>query len=443
MAKEVVNIIGAGLAGCECAHILASYKIKVNLYDMKPHKKSDAHNLPGFAELVCSNSLKAEGIQNACGLLKEEMKILNSLFIEAAYKNKIPAGTSLSVDREQFSKYITDKIKSNNYITVIEKEVENLDNFEGIVIIATGPLTSNKLSNYISTLIGEEKLYFYDAKAPIITKECIDMEIAYEKNRWQDNQKGDYLNLPFTKQEYHLFLNELLNAQMAKRHSFDKLEFFEGCMPIEVMAKRGEKTLLFGPMKPVGLRKDEKHKPYAVVQLRAENNEKNIYNIVGFQTSLTFPEQKRVFSLIPGLKNIDIIRYGTMHRNTYINSPQVLDINFKMKNINKKDIYFAGQISGVEGYVESAASGLMVAYNIIKKIKTNNEDNLFNNHTMLGCLAKHISSKNKDFQPMNANFGIIKPLDIQIKDKSLRNEEYAKRSLKKVEVIKSEFENIR
>lgn len=443
MNEYTVNVIGAGLAGCECAHILSLYGIKVNLYEMKPIKKSEAHHSNNFAELVCSNSLKTEGIQNACGLLKEEMKILGSLIMEAACYSRIPAGQSLSVDREKFSSYITKKIKNNKKITVIEKEIENINDIEGIVVIATGPLTSDKLSNSILSFIGDNKLYFYDAASPIITKECIDMSIAYEKNRWKDEEKGDYLNLPFTKEEYTIFYNELLNAKKAPRHSFDKLEFFEGCMPIEEIARRGEKTLLFGPMKPVGLRKDENHKPYAVVQLRAENEEKNIYNIVGFQTSLTFPEQKRVFSLIPGLNDIEIIRYGVMHRNTYINSPEILDRNFKVKGMSDKSVYFAGQISGVEGYIESAASGLMVGYNIVNEIKRGSKESIFDDETMLGCLARYISTSTKDFQPMNANFGIMKPLDKSVKDKKLKYVEYSKRSLKRVEVLKSEFEGIR
>ena len=441
--QNKINIIGAGLAGTECAWILSKFGIKSNLYEMKPNKKSEAHHSNNFAELVCSNSLKAEGLTNACGLLKEEMRLLGSIFVEAAYNSRVPAGQALAVDRDKFSEYITEKIKQDENITVIEEEVEDISKLEGTVVIATGPLTSEKLSQNISKLIGKESLYFYDAAAPIITRECIDMNIAYEKNRYKDEEKGDYLNLPFTKEEYDIFYNELINAKLATKHSFDTLEFFEGCMPIEEMARRGEKTLLFGPMKPVGLRRDETHRPHAVIQLRAENEEKSIYNIVGFQTSLSFPEQKRVFSLIPGLKDIDIVRYGVMHRNTYINGPEVLDNTFKMKNIGDKDIYFVGQISGVEGYVESAASGLMVAYNIINKMKNVTEKGIFPDVTMLGCLAKHISTENVDFQPMNANFGIIKPLEEKIKDKRQRYEKYSIRSLEKVGKIADEFNRVR
>lgn len=443
MRNEDINIIGAGLAGTECAYILSKYGIRSNLYEMKPNKKSPAHHSNNFAELVCSNSLKAEGIYNACGLLKEEMKCLGSLFCEAAGNSRIPAGQALAVDREKFSKYITNKVKQNEYITVFEEEVESIDNLDGIIVVATGPLTSESLSESISKIIGNNKLYFYDAAAPIITRDSIDMSVAYEKNRYKDEEAGDYLNLPFTKEEYDIFYKSLLEAKTAYKHSFDTLDFFEGCMPIEEMARRGEKTLLFGPMKPVGLRKTPEDRPYAVLQLRAENEDKSIYNMVGFQTSMSFPEQKRVFSQVPGLKNIEIVRYGVMHRNTYINGPEILDCNFKMKDIQNRNIYFAGQISGVEGYVESAASGLMVAYNIIKKIKGNNDISSFTEETMLGSLAKHVSTKNKDFQPMNANFGIIKPLEINIKDKHLRYETYSKISLERMKEIVDEYKGYR
>lgn len=443
MRNEDINIIGAGLAGTECAYILSKYGIRSNLYEMKPNKKSPAHHSNNFAELVCSNSLKAEGIYNACGLLKEEMKCLGSLFCEAAGNSRIPAGQALAVDREKFSKYITNKVKQNEYITVFEEEVESIDNLDGIIVVATGPLTSESLSESISKIIGNNKLYFYDAAAPIITRDSIDMSVAYEKNRYKDEEAGDYLNLPFTKEEYDIFYKSLLEAKTSNKHSFDTLEFFEGCMPIEEMARRGEKTLLFGPMKPVGLRKTPEDRPYAVLQLRAENEDKSIYNMVGFQTSMSFPEQKRVFSQVPGLKNIEIVRYGVMHRNTYINGPEILDCNFKMKDIQNRNIYFAGQISGVEGYVESAASGLMVAYNIIKKIKGNNDISSFTEETMLGSLAKHVSTKNKDFQPMNANFGIIKPLEINIKDKHLRYETYSKISLERMKEIVDEYKGYR
>lgn len=411
---EYVNVIGAGLAGCECAWILAQNNIKVKLYEMKPSKKSEAHISDNFAELVCSNSLKSEALTNACGLLKKEMQILDSLFVEAAYSSRVEAGQALAVDRVKFSEYITNKIKENKNIEIIYEEVEDVEKLDGITVIATGPLTSTPLFESIGRLIGEKELYFYDAEAPIIEADSIDMNIAYRMDRYGEVGKGDYLNLPMTKEEYLNFYNELLNAETAPRHDFDKLILFEGCMPVEEMAKRGEKTLVFGPLKPVGLENPKlNEKPYAVVQLRSENKDNTMYNMVGFQTSLKFGEQKRVFSMIPGLQNAVFERYGVMHKNRYINSSKILDNKFSMKG--KNNIYFAGQISGVEGYVESAASGLMVAYNIISR--ENNKNIEFPDTTMLGSLAKYISTENKNFQPMNANFGIIKPLEKKIKDK--------------------------
>ena len=412
--EKIVSIIGAGLAGCECAWILANNNIKVRLYEMKPEYKSEAHTTDDFAELVCSNSLKSESLTNACGLLKKEMEILDSLFIQAAYKAKIPAGQALAVDRDIFSKYITEKIKSNKNIEIIYKKVNDIDDIDGIKVVATGPLTTNELMDSLKRKIGEDCLYFFDAAAPIIDADSIDYTKAYFMDRYGTVGQGDYLNLSMNKEEYLNFYNELINAKSASRHSFDKLVLFEGCMPIEEMAKRGEKTLVFGPLKPVGLENPNiDKKPYAVVQLRAENEEKTIYNMVGFQTSLAFGEQKRVFSMIPGLENAKFERYGVMHKNTYINGGKLLDNNFCLKKDN--NIYFAGQISGVEGYVESAASGLMVAYSIIKRFQ--NKKIEFPEETMLGSLAKYVSTENKNYQPMNANFGILKPLDKKIKDK--------------------------
>lgn len=443
---NTVNIIGAGLAGCECAYILSKHNIKCRLYEMKPVKKSPAHHSEDFAELVCSNSLKSEQLTNACGLLKEEMKLLGSLFVEAAYSAKVPAGQALAVNREAFSKYITQKIKNDNNIEVVYEEVKDLKNLDGITVIATGPLTSDSLSASIAELVGEKKLYFYDAAAPIVTSESIDMTKAYRKDRYGEIGVGDYLNLAMTKEEYDTFYNALITAEEAPRHSFDnipsndedKLQHFEGCMPIEAMAKRGEKTLVFGPLKPVGLYKEDGTKAYAVVQLRKEDNDETMYNLVGFQTSLKFPEQKRVFGLIPGLENAEFVRYGVMHRNTYINGPKVLNSDFSMKK--KSNIYFAGQISGVEGYVESAASGLMVAYNIIAKLKDSSIQ--FPEETMLGSLSKYISTENEDYQPMNANFGIIKQSDKKIRDKKERYNFYATRSLEKIKEWTNEFKNI-
>lgn len=427
-----INIIGAGLAGCECAHILSINGIKVRLYEMKPNKKTDAQVSDNFAELVCSNSLKSERLTNACGLLKREMSMLNSLIIKSAYISKVPAGQALAVDRDKFSEYITNSIKSDQNIEVINQEVDDIDKLEGIVVIATGPLTSEALFENISKKISDDSLYFYDAAAPILTAESIDMSIAYSKDRYSDDSTGDYLNLPMNKEQYLSFYNALITAQSAPRHDFDKLLLFKDCMPIEQMAKFGQDTMLFGPLKPVGLNNPKTgEKNYAVVQLRAENEQKALYNMVGFQTSLKFSEQKRVFSMIPGLQNAEFIRYGVMHKNIYINSSKLLDNKFCLKQ--NPNVYFAGQISGVEGYVESAASGLMVAYNIIEKIK--GQSITFDDTTILGSLAKYISSPNINFQPMNANFGIIKPLNEKIKDKKQKYELYAKRSIESIKIL--------
>lgn len=429
-----VNVIGAGLAGCECAYMLAKNGIKVKLYEMKPSKKSEAHKSDDFAELVCSNSLKSEEITNACGLLKKEMQMFGSIFIEAASIAKIPAGQALAVDRDVFSDYITKKIKENKNIEIISEEVKDIKSLDGIVVVATGPLTSDELMKSISKLIGEDSLYFFDAAAPIVERESINMEIAYEMNRYGERIGGDYINLPMNKEQYENFYNELINAKRANRHEFDKLILFEGCMPVEEMAKRGKKTLVFGPLKPIGLDNPKTgEKNYAVVQLRAENKEKTMYNLVGFQTSLSFPEQKRVFSMIPGLENANFIRYGVMHKNTYINGGRLLNNNFALKE--NKNIYFAGQISGVEGYVESAASGLIVAISIIENMKGKNIE--FPDNTMLGSLAKYVSTENKNFQPMNANFGILKPLDEKIKDKKERYKMMANRSLEEITNLKN------
>lgn len=449
--ERKVNIIGAGLAGCECAYILAKNGIKVRLYEMKPNFKSEAHKSDEFAELVCSNSLKSELITNACGLLKKEMEMLGSLFIEAAYNAKVPAGQALAVNRDIFSKYITKKIKENENIEVVYEKVKSLNDIDGIKVIATGPLTDSVLMNSLKDKIGQEDLYFYDAAAPIISSDSIDMDIAYWGDRYEQERKrnesidewkeriseiskSDYLNLPMNKEEYERFCNELVNAEVVTLHDFEKKDIFEGCMPIEVMAKRGIDTLRFGPLKPVGftdLRTGSR--PYANVQLRMENVEGKSFNIVGFQTNLKFGEQKRVFSLIPGLKNAIFERYGVMHKNTYINGGKLLDNNFCLKKDN--NIYFAGQISGVEGYVESAASGMMVAYSIIERF--NGSELVFPEDTMLGSLAKYVSTENVNYQPMNANFGIIKPLDIKIKDKKQKYTAIANISLDSIERFKN------
>ena len=428
---KIVNVIGAGLAGCECAYILAKNNIKVRLYEMKPKYRSEAHHSDDFAELVCSNSLKSEAITNACGLLKKEMEMLGSIFVEAAYNARVPAGQALAVDRDIFSKYITDKIKENKNIEIIYEKVEDINDLEGIKVIATGPLTDESLMKSLQDILGQDSLYFYDAAAPIVSRDSINMDIAYWGDRyeqergkeesieeWQERLKNtpeaDYLNLPMNKDEYEAFCNELINAEVAQLHEFEKREIFEGCMPVEVMAKRGIDTLRYGPLKPVGFTDPRTgRRPYANVQLRLENKEGQLFNLVGFQTNLKFGEQKRVFSMIPGLENAVFERYGVMHKNTYINGGKLLDDNFCLKKDN--NIYFAGQISGVEGYVESAASGMMVAYSIIKRFE--GEKITFPEDTMLGSLAKYVSTENKNYQPMNANFGILKPLEKKIRDK--------------------------
>lgn len=421
--KEIiVNVIGAGLAGCECAYILAKNGIKVRLYEMKPKYKSDAHKSDNFAELVCSNSLKSDSITNACGLLKKEMEILDSLFVKVAHNTRVPAGQALAVDRDKFSLEITNEIKNNKNIEIIYEKVDKINRDSEITVIATGPLTDKVLFDDIKALVGESSMYFYDAAAPIVEADSINMDIAYVMDRYGKAGVGDYINLPMNKEEYTNFYNELINAKEAPRHDFDKIVLFEGCMPIEHMAKRGEKTLVFGPLKPVGLDNPKTgEKNYAVVQLRAENEDKTLYNLVGFQTSLTFPEQARVFKMIPGLENAVFARYGVMHKNSYINGGNILDQNFCMRE--NQNIYFAGQISGVEGYVESAASGMIVAYSIINRL--NGKNIIFPDTTMLGSLAKYVSTKNSNFQPMNANFGILKPLDVRIKDKKEKYQKLA------------------
>jgi len=437
-----INIIGGGLAGCEAAYQIAKRGIKVKLYEMKPVKYSPAHSNENLAEIVCSNSFKSNAITNACGLLKEEMRILDSLLIRIADKTKVPAGQALAVDREEFAKRVTEEIRNNSNIEVINKEITKIPENE-ITIIATGPLTSENLSKEILKLTGEDELHFYDAAAPIVTKESIDMDIAFYGDRYSQergkeeniedwkkrliNEATDYINLPMNKEEYEAFWNELINAEVATLHEFEKKEIFEGCMPIEVMAKRGIDTMRYGMLKPVGftdLRTG--FRPYAVVQLRQDNKMASLYNLVGFQTNLKFGEQKRVFSMIPGLKEADFIKYGVMHRNTYINSSKLLDETYSLKKNN--NIFFAGQISGVEGYVESIASGLLAGINAANKI-LEKEKVILSRYTMLGAISKYISSENKNFQPMNANFGILPELDEKIKDKKLRYEKLANRAI--------------
>ena len=415
-----INVIGGGLAGCEAAYQIAKRGIKVKLYEMKPIKYSPAHSNENLAEIVCSNSFKSASITNACGLLKEELRRLDSLLIRCADKTKVPAGQALAVDREEFAKMVTEEIKNNENIEVINEEVTKLP--EGITIIATGPLTSEGLLEELAKLTGE-KLFFYDAAAPIVTKESVNMEKAFTADRYGKGD-SDYINCPMTKEEYEDFYNELINAEVVNKHEFEKGNLFEGCMPIEEMARRGSQTLTYGPLKPVGF--DKKY--YAVVQLRQDNKEGTLYNLVGFQTNLKFGEQKRVFSMIPALANADFVRYGVMHKNTYINSSELLDETYNLKDT---DIYFAGQISGVEGYVESIASGLVAALNAVSKFN-NKEKITFSEQTIIGALSKYISTPNKDFQPMNANFGLL-TCDKKFKGKVEKYEYLANRSLEHFE----------
>ena len=429
-----INVIGAGLAGCEAAYKIANNGYKVNLYDMKPSKFSPAHKNKNFAELVCSNSLKAKRIESAAGLLKEEMRLLNSLLIECALKCEVPAGGALAVDREKFSELVTKKIRDNKNINVIELEVEDIPT-DDLNIIATGPLTADKLAEKIKILC-KKSLSFYDAAAPIVTFESIDMENAFFASRYDKGEDQSYINCPMNKAEYENFYEALISAQRAPLHHFEdsNVKVYEGCMPVEIMAKRGLDTLRFGPLKPVGLRDPKTgHRPWAVVQLRKENIKGSLYNMVGFQTNLKFFEQKRVFGMIPALKNAEFIRYGVMHRNTFIDSPRVLNSDFSLCEC--PNIFFAGQITGVEGYMESAASGIMAGINVVKKLR-GKESLTLPKETMIGSLCNYISDKwVKDFQPMGANFGILPPIEPHIKDKKERYSAFAKRSIELVSNI--------
>lgn len=421
-----VLIIGGGLAGCEAAYYLARRGVKVKLADMKPKKYSPAHENAALCELVCSNSLKSNDIYaNACGLLKEEMRILGSLTMEAAKYTAVPAGAALAVDRDKFAAYVTEKIQNEPNITIVQEEYTAIPEVSGnqYAFIATGPLTADALAEDIGKKMGKN-LHFYDASAPVIAADSIDMERAFTQDRY-DKGTGDYINCPMTKEEYETFVSALLSAEKAVLHDFEKGEIFEGCMPIEVMASRGKDTLRYGTLKPVGLFINGK-RPYAVAQLRKENVSGTAYNLVGFQTNLKFPEQKRVFSLIPALKNAEYLRYGVMHRNSFISSPAVLNGDFSVKY--NRNLFFIGQITGVEGYVESAASGLFAAAYLYDKL-TGNPRGTAPKCTMMGALTDYLVSPNSDFQPMNANFGILPPLDVKIKDKKERYHALSVRAL--------------
>lgn len=423
---QVVNVVGAGLAGSEAAYQLAQRGVKVNLIEMRPVKQTPAHHTDKFAELVCSNSLRGNALTNAVGVLKEEMRRLDSLIISAADKARVPAGGALAVDRHDFAGYVTETLKEHPNITVLNEEINSIP--EGYTIIATGPLTTDKLANEIVEATGKDQLYFYDAAAPIVEKDSIDLEKAYLKSRY-DKGEAAYLNCPMTEEEFNTFYDALMEAEVAPVNEFEKEKYFEGCMPFEVMAERGRKTLLFGPMKPVGLEDPKTGKrPYAVVQLRQDDAAGTLYNIVGFQTHLKWGAQKDVIRLIPGLENVEIVRYGVMHRNTFINSPDVLTETYELKG--REELYFAGQMTGVEGYVESAASGLVAGINVAHKIQNKGEV-VFPRETMIGSIAYYIShAKNeKNFQPMNANFGLLPTLENRIKDKKLRYETLANRAL--------------
>ena len=422
-----VKVIGAGLAGCEAAYQLSKRGFQVDLYEMRPKKMTPAHKSEYFGELVCSNSFRGNQLINAVGVLKQELILLDSIVIKTAYEHQIPAGAALAVDREEFSKALTKKIMSLKNVNIINEEVIKIN--DEPTIIATGPLTSDSLSNEIMKLVNEDSLYFYDAAAPIIEKDSINMNIAYFKSRYDKND-ASYINCPMNKEEFDNFYNELINAKVTNTKEFEKEIFFEGCMPVEVMAKRGPQTLTFGPLKPVGLNRSEDDHPYAVVQLRQDNAQASLYNIVGFQTHLTWSEQDRIVRMIPGLENANIIRYGVMHRNTYINAPKLLKPTYQFKSNEK--IFFAGQVSGVEGYVESIASGLCAGINMAHYL---NDEKLlvFDQATIIGSIAHYITNTSPDnFQPMNANFGIVKDLEYRVKKKE-KKEAYANRALKIIE----------
>ena len=432
--KEI-NVIGAGLAGSEAAWQAAQAGVAVNLYEMRPKKSTEAHHTNNFAELVCTNSLRGNNLTNAVGVLKEEMRRLDSVIITSADKTAVPAGGALAVDRDDFSELVTKRVKEHPLVTVIEEEITEIP--EGITVIATGPLTSEPLSKAIQAFNGSEGFYFYDAAAPIVDKSTINMDKVYLKSRY-DKGEAAYLNCPMNEEEFYAFREALVNAEVAPLKEFEKEKFFEGCMPIEVMAGRGPKTMLFGPMKPVGLEDPKTGKrPYAVIQLRQDNAAASLYNIVRFQTHLKWGEQKRVFRMIPGLEEAEFVRYGVMHRNSFMNSPELLQQTYQSKK--REDLFFAGQMTGVEGYVESAASGLMAGINAAKLAK-GEAPIIMPQETTIGSMAYYIThAEGKHFQPMNANFGLLPELPERIRDKKSRYEALANRALAALEKAKEQL----
>lgn len=431
--KDKITVVGGGLAGSEAAYYLAKKGYNVRFVDIKPNAYTPAHKSADYGELVCSNSLKSnDAYGNACGTLKEEMRILDSFVIKCADESRVPAGAALAVDRNEFSRLITEGLKSWKNIEFISEEVEKIDLSEN-VIIATGPLTTPKLCEFIRSITGDG-FYFYDAAAPIVAGDSIDMNEAFIADRYGEAGKGDYINCPIDKEGYKAFYKALTTAKRVELHDFEDMKVFEGCMPVEVMAERGEDTLRFGPLKPAGLDDPRTGRwPYACMQLRKEDENGERYNIVGFQTNLLFPEQKRVFSMFPALKNAEFLRYGVMHKNTYINAPKVLNADFSMKE--HPTVYFAGQITGVEGYVESAASGLVAAINADRRL-CGKEPLDLTCETVIGALANYVAAPNGDFQPMNANYGILKPLLTKPKKKADKKRLLSERAIEKIKEIK-------
>lgn len=420
-----VNVIGLGLAGAEATYQLAKRDILVEAFEMKPTKFSPAHSKPEFAEIVCSNSFKSDDLSTASGCLKAEMRELDCFILKCAEKARVPAGSALAVDRDKFSEIVTNELKSMKNVNIHLGEVTKLD-LSIPTIIATGPLTSDALSGELQKLLGEENLHFYDASAPIIDGETIDKSKSFSAGRYGKGE-SDYINLPMNKEEYYAFVDELVNAEKVELHNFEKKEIFDGCMPIEVMASRGVDTLRFGPLRPVGLVDNDGNKPFAVVQLRRESTESELYNIVGFQTNLKWGEQKRVFSMIPALKNADFVKYGVMHRNSFICAPKHLNYDFSLKE--NPMVFIAGQLSGVEGYMESTASGLIAGLSMSYKLN-NKTLAILPKTTIIGAITNYlVSASEENFQPMNANFGVLSPLDEKIKDKSLKKQEYSNRAI--------------